>query len=123
MAERTSRRAQQAQDELRQIVGFSTTDEIEKLERLKASGTISNEEIYPATSPIGCVAANVHGIAARAVAAGDAGGRPAGASAVFEQVGSCLLIGHGRLAFSPRAQSGPRVGPGHPRGSSGQARG
>jgi len=44
MAERSSRRAQQARDELRQIVGFSTADEIEKLERLKTAGTISNEE-------------------------------------------------------------------------------
>jgi hypothetical protein len=44
MAERSSQRAQQAREELRQIVGFSTADEIEKLERLKTAGTISNEE-------------------------------------------------------------------------------
>ena len=44
MAERSSQRAQQARAELRQIVGFSTADEIEKLERLKTAGTISNEE-------------------------------------------------------------------------------
>ena len=44
MAERSSQRAQQARDELRQMVGFSTADEIEKLERLKTAGTISNEE-------------------------------------------------------------------------------
>ena len=44
MAERQSQRAQQARDELRQVVGFSVADEIEKLERLKNSGTISNEE-------------------------------------------------------------------------------
>ena len=44
MAERSSQRAQQARDELRQIVGFSAADEIEKLERLKTAGTISNEE-------------------------------------------------------------------------------
>jgi predicted membrane channel-forming protein YqfA (hemolysin III family) len=44
MAERQQQRAQQARDELRQVVGFSAADEIEKLERLKNSGTISNEE-------------------------------------------------------------------------------
>ena len=44
MAERNAQRAQHARDELRQIVGFSSADEIEKLERLKNAGTISNEE-------------------------------------------------------------------------------
>ena len=44
MAERAQQRAQQARDELRQVVGYSVADEIEKLERLKNSGTISNEE-------------------------------------------------------------------------------
>jgi hypothetical protein len=44
MAERNSQRAQQARDELRQVVGFSAADEIEKLERLKNAGTISNDE-------------------------------------------------------------------------------
>ncbi|MBV8121523.1 MAG: PLDc N-terminal domain-containing protein [Alphaproteobacteria bacterium] len=44
MAERNAQRAQQARDELRQVVGFSAADEIEKLERLKSAGTISNEE-------------------------------------------------------------------------------
>jgi hypothetical protein len=44
MAERNSQRAQQARDELRQVVGFSAADEIEKLERLKNAGTLSNEE-------------------------------------------------------------------------------
>ncbi len=44
MAERNAQRAQQASDELRHVVGFSAADEIEKLERLKAAGTISNEE-------------------------------------------------------------------------------
>ena len=44
MAERQQQRAQQARDELRQVVGFSAADEIEKLERLKSSNTISNEE-------------------------------------------------------------------------------
>jgi hypothetical protein len=44
MAERNIQRAQQARDELRHVVGFSAADEIEKLERLKNAGTISNEE-------------------------------------------------------------------------------
>src|SRR5262249_19198624 len=44
MAERQQQRAQQARDELRQVVGFSAANEIEKLERLKNSNTISSEE-------------------------------------------------------------------------------
>jgi predicted membrane channel-forming protein YqfA (hemolysin III family) len=44
MAERNAQRAQQAREELRHIVGFSAADEIEKLDRLKNAGTISNEE-------------------------------------------------------------------------------
>ncbi len=44
MAERNQARAQQARDELRQVVGFSAADEIEKLDRLKSAGSISEEE-------------------------------------------------------------------------------
>ena len=44
IAERQNQRAQEARGELRQIVGFSVADEIEKLERLKNSGAISSEE-------------------------------------------------------------------------------
>jgi hypothetical protein len=44
MAERNQARAQEAQKELRQIVGFSTADELEKLARLKAAGSISEQE-------------------------------------------------------------------------------
>jgi hypothetical protein len=44
MAERSSQRAQQAHDELRRVVGFSVADEIEKLERLKNSGSITDGE-------------------------------------------------------------------------------
>ena len=44
MAERQNQRAQQAREELRRVVGFSAADEIEKLERLKNSNTISSEE-------------------------------------------------------------------------------
>src|SRR5215470_12417168 len=44
MAERRGQQAQQAREELRHVVGYSVADEIEKLDRLKNSGTISNEE-------------------------------------------------------------------------------
>jgi cbb3-type cytochrome oxidase subunit 3 len=44
MAAGQSQRAEQAREQLRQVVGFSAADEIEKLERLKSSGTISSEE-------------------------------------------------------------------------------
>ena len=44
MAERSSRQAQQARDELRSVVGFSVADEIEKLDRLRKSGSITDQE-------------------------------------------------------------------------------
>jgi predicted membrane channel-forming protein YqfA (hemolysin III family) len=44
MAERRNQQAQQAREQLRQVVGFSAADELEKLERLKNSSAISNEE-------------------------------------------------------------------------------
>jgi hypothetical protein len=44
MAERNQARAQEAQKELRQIVGYSAADEIEKLDRLKAAGSITEQE-------------------------------------------------------------------------------
>ena len=44
MAERNEARARQAKDELRQFVGFSAADEIEKLDRLKSAGSISEPE-------------------------------------------------------------------------------
>ncbi len=44
MAEPQSQRAQRAREELRQVVGFSAADELVKLERLKNSNTISDEE-------------------------------------------------------------------------------
>ena len=44
MAERNQARAQQARDDLRQVVGFSVADEIEKLNRLKFAGSISEQE-------------------------------------------------------------------------------
>ena len=44
MAERNSQQAQQARDELRRVAGFSVADEIEKLDRLKKSGSITAQE-------------------------------------------------------------------------------
>jgi hypothetical protein len=44
MAERNQERARQARDELRQFVGYSPADEIEKLEQLKSAGKISEQE-------------------------------------------------------------------------------
>ena len=44
MAERSNQQVQRARDELRQVVGFSAADEIEKLTKLKASGSITSEE-------------------------------------------------------------------------------
>ena len=44
MAERRGQQAQQAHEELRRVVGFSVADEIEKLDRLKKSGSITNQE-------------------------------------------------------------------------------
>ena len=44
MAERNQARANEARNELRQIVGFSVADEIAKLDRLKSTGSISDQE-------------------------------------------------------------------------------
>jgi len=44
MAERNAQQARQARDELRSVVGFSVSDEIEKLGRLKQAGSISDAE-------------------------------------------------------------------------------
>ena len=44
MADRTVQQAQQARDELRRVVGFSIADEIEKLDHLKKSGSLTGEE-------------------------------------------------------------------------------
>ena len=44
MAERNRAQARTARDEIRQIAGFSTADEIEKLDRLKSQKSISEEE-------------------------------------------------------------------------------
>ena len=44
MAERNVQQAQQARDDLRRVVGFSVADEIEKLNKLKLAGSISDVE-------------------------------------------------------------------------------
>jgi Phospholipase_D-nuclease N-terminal len=44
MAERNAQQAQQARDELRRVVGFSAADELQKLDGLKRSGSISEDE-------------------------------------------------------------------------------
>jgi hypothetical protein len=44
MAERNAQQAQQARDELRRVVGYSAADEITKLDQLKKSGSITDEE-------------------------------------------------------------------------------
>ena len=44
MAERNRAQANETKEELRHIVGFSAADEIAKLDRLKSSGSISDQE-------------------------------------------------------------------------------
>lgn len=44
MAQRNVQRAEEARDELRRVVGFSAADEIEKLDKLKKAGSISDAE-------------------------------------------------------------------------------
>jgi hypothetical protein len=44
MTERNVQQTQEAREELRRVVGFSAADEIEKLDRLKKTGSISEVE-------------------------------------------------------------------------------
>ena len=44
MAERNVQQAQQARDDLRRVVGYSAADEITKLDQLKKSGSITDDE-------------------------------------------------------------------------------
>jgi Phospholipase_D-nuclease N-terminal len=44
MAQRSERRADQTRDELRQTIGFSVADELDKLDRMKSEGRLSEEE-------------------------------------------------------------------------------
>lgn len=44
MAERNAERAKEARNDFRRMVGFSAADEIEKLDRLKSAGSITEAE-------------------------------------------------------------------------------
>jgi predicted membrane channel-forming protein YqfA (hemolysin III family) len=44
MAERQSQQVRQAREDMRHFIGYSVADELEKLQRLKQSGDISDEE-------------------------------------------------------------------------------
>jgi hypothetical protein len=44
MTERNAQQAQKAREELQRVVGFSAADEIEKLDRLKKAGSLSEAE-------------------------------------------------------------------------------
>jgi hypothetical protein len=44
MGERNAQQAREAREELRRVIGFSAADEIEKLDRLKKAGSISEAE-------------------------------------------------------------------------------
>ena len=44
MAERSAQQAQQARDEVRRVVAYSVADEITKLDQLKKSGSITDDE-------------------------------------------------------------------------------
>jgi hypothetical protein len=44
MADRNAQQAKEAREELRRVVGFSVADEITKLDQLKKSGSITEEE-------------------------------------------------------------------------------
>jgi heme A synthase len=44
MAERSTKQAAQARDQLRQSMGFSVADELDKLERMKSEGKVSPDE-------------------------------------------------------------------------------
>ena len=44
ITERNAQQVQQAREELRRVVGYSAADEIEKLDRLKKAGSISDAE-------------------------------------------------------------------------------
>ena len=44
MAERNAQQAAQARDELRRVIGYSAADEITKLDQLRKSGSITDDE-------------------------------------------------------------------------------
>ena len=65
MAERNKAQANEAREELRQIVGFSAADEIAKLDRLKASGSITSRRIRSPESQARSVAPSIGRIRVR----------------------------------------------------------
>ncbi|HMF83864.1 MAG TPA: PLD nuclease N-terminal domain-containing protein [Acidimicrobiia bacterium] len=44
MAQRSERQAVQEREQLRQVVGYSAADELEKLDRMKSEGRLSDQE-------------------------------------------------------------------------------
>lgn len=52
MAERSAQQAHQARDEVRHMIGFSVADELEKLEKLKKAGSISDDEFARARAAL-----------------------------------------------------------------------
>jgi ABC-type multidrug transport system fused ATPase/permease subunit len=44
MAQRSTQAARQEREELRHVVGFSAADELDKLDRMKSEGRLSDEE-------------------------------------------------------------------------------
>jgi hypothetical protein len=59
MTERNTQQALEAREELRRVVGFSTADEIEKLDRLKKAGSISEAEFARLRAKLVLVAATL----------------------------------------------------------------
>ena len=59
MTERNAQQAQEAREELRRVVGFSAADEIEKLDRLKKAGSISETEFVRLRAKLSAVAATL----------------------------------------------------------------
>jgi hypothetical protein len=57
MTERNAHQAQEAREELRRVVGFSAADEIEKVDRLKKAGSISETEFVRLRAKLVAVAA------------------------------------------------------------------
>jgi hypothetical protein len=44
MAQRSTQQAAREREELRQVVGFSVADELDKLDRMRSEGRVSDEE-------------------------------------------------------------------------------
>lgn len=44
MAERNAQRAEQAREQIRHVIGYSVADELEKLDKLRTTGKVTEEE-------------------------------------------------------------------------------